>query len=103
MGLPDQPQGGDPGQWNRWRGATDQKLANIETDVDEIKVEQKAQHDTLNAIPADVVKAIKNGPAAPGNGQPVTFKWITEKFLLPIVMLVASLIIAAAVSGIFGG
>ncbi len=100
MGLPEGPRraGDVPPEWFSWRGGVDEKLNNIEEDVDDIKAEQRAQHDTLSLMPAAVAKAVKNGQDAPppGNGQGVTFKWVTEKFLLPIVLLVASLIIAAA-------
>ncbi len=103
MGLPDQPPAG-PG-WERWRGATDQKLTTVVSDISDVKTEQKKQGDTLSGMPAAIVEAIKNGEEtpAPGNGQPVTFKWVTEKFLLPIVLLIASLIIAAAVTNGLGG
>jgi len=90
-----------PGEWHQWRGGVDTKLGNIEEDVDEIKSTQKNMTTTLNMMPADVAKAIKNGEGAtpPGNGQPVTFKWMAEKVLLPIVILIASIIIGASFIG----
>ena len=96
MGLPDQVhQPGDvPPEWFQWRGGVDNKLENIDKKVDK-------NSDTLEKMP-DVIeermKRVVNGSdaAPPGGGQPITFKWFSEKLLLPIVLLIASLIIAAA-------
>lgn len=104
MVLPDRPQSGDPGDWNRWRGTIDQKLDNIETDVEEINIEQRRQHDLLLSIPTDVATAIKNGEAAPspGNGTPITFKWMAESLTVPILMLVLGAIITVVASAFLG-
>jgi hypothetical protein len=100
MGLPDQPrQAGDvPPEWFEWRGGVDVKLSRIP--VIETKVDKNS--DTLSKMPDEIEKRMKNVingcgvTLPPGNGQPITFKWFTEKLLLPIVLIVASLIIAAA-------
>jgi hypothetical protein len=97
MTLPDQPrQPGDvPPEWFHWRGGVDVKLEIIDKKVDK-------NSDTLEKMPDEIEKRMKNVingcgvTLPPGNGQPITFKWFTEKLLLPIVLLVASLIIAAA-------
>ena len=99
MTAPDQPPAG--ADWHEWRGGVNENLKNVHTRLG--NVETKVD-DLPDKIERRVNKVVKNSQAAPppGNGQPVTFRWLTEKFLLPIVLLVASLIIAAAVNGAMG-
>ena len=101
MVLPDQPAKPAGEDWDRWRGSVDTTLIHVDRRMTTVEKEVKETNRTLSTMPADIATAIKNGEAAPapGNGQGVTFKWLTEKFLLPVVLLVASLIIAAAFSG----
>ncbi len=99
MELPDQPpQGAD---WNRWRGKVDTTLTQVDTRLSSVEGEVKDTNKTLSSMPAEIVKAIKNGEQAspPGNGRPVSYKWIAEKLLLPIVILVAAAVVAAAMGG----
>jgi len=89
-----------PPEWERWRGGVDQKLDTIDRNVDALdgKIDKNAT--TLNSMPDEIERRMGkliNGKASvpnPSKGQPITFKWITEKALLPILMLIAGLMIA---------
>ena len=98
--MTDQPPTESP-ERNRWRGRVDTTLIQVDSRLGTMELEVKETNKTLSGMPAKIAKVIKDGNATPGpgNGQPITFKWITEKFLLPIILLIASLIIAAAVNG----
>ncbi len=102
MGIPDQPrQPGDvPPEWFEWRGGVNVKLDTLGTNISAVDKKVDKNSDTLEKMPADIEERIKNvinGAPAP-SGLPITFKWFTEKLLLPIVLLVASLVIAAALA-----
>lgn len=91
MVLPDQPHkpGDVPPEWFQWRGGVDNKLENIDKKVDK-------NSDTLEKMPDEIEKRMEKVMNGTSKGQPVTWKAFAEKFLLPIVILVASLIIAAS-------
>jgi hypothetical protein len=100
MGLPEQDH--IPGEWHQWRGKTDAKLDAMDSKITVVDKKVDRNSETLSKMPDEIEKRVQkvvNGSSQakpPGNGQPVTFKWVAEKVLLPVVILVASLIIAAA-------
>ncbi len=103
MVTPDQ--GRIPPEWERWRGGIDAILAGIQKK--QIVVENKLDRnsETLSKMPDEIEKRMAkviNGQAAaptPGPGQPITFKWLAQNALLPIVMLIAGLMIAQVIAG----
>lgn len=93
MVLPsDSPENG--ADWNRWRGAVDTTLVQVNTRLANVETETKETNKALATMPADIAQAIKSGEAAPapGNGQPITFKWLTEKALVPVLLAIGMLV-----------
>jgi hypothetical protein len=97
-----------PNGWERWRGATDERLKAIEAsavqltkDVRTVQVTSAANHSMLE----ELVRACREREAAAAvpervatDGQHVTFKWIIEKVGLPLLLAVNAVILALLVN-----
>jgi len=71
-------------------------IARIEGDV---KLHTSQIERNTSDIAKNELKIGKTSEPAPGPGQPITFKWLAQNALLPIVMLIAGLMIAQIIAG----
>lgn len=99
MMAQDQPPGSAvPPEWHEWRGGVNEKLNHITEKQDTLEIKVDRNSDTLSKMPADIEERFKrviNGEAGNPQRAPnaITFKWLTEKMLIPILLALGGIVL----------
>ena len=86
----------DPLEWSEWRGGIDKNMISM---IRRMGVMEGKMDDLPEKIEKRIEKLINGPKGNPGNSSVITFKWVVERFLLPVTLLV----IAAVIALVFGG
>ena len=83
----------------RWEGGVDETLKNMDGRLGAVETKVDALPDKIASRMVKVINGQSTAQPPPSDPSKVDFKWLAEKLLLPVVLIVASIIIAAALGG----
>ena len=80
-----------PADWERWRGSVDTNMKNVETRLGNVETKIDDLPEKIEIVVERVMNGSDNNPGE-SRGQPVTFKWVAEKALLPVLIGITMLV-----------
>ena len=89
--------------WERWRGATDERLKNIETGQDALSNEVKEVKKTSQDNNVLLRQLVTVREATPESERTLTFKWVLEKIGIPLMLGINTIILGLLLAHLFGG
>jgi hypothetical protein len=88
--------------WERWRGATDERLKNIESRQESMAIDLTEVKTTSHANNVLLQQLVGNS-APEEKSSSVSFRWLAEKVGIPLLLGLNTIILGLVLAHVLGG
>lgn len=103
----------DPVEWAAWRGAVEARMQHYETMAAEVRSDVREIKEVSTINRTLLTRLVANGNGGNGKhvakakeeeaGTTITFKWVVEKVVLPLLLAVNAVLLGALISHLTQG